>query len=724
MKIIPPLQRGARGDFQVKWLFGLLSRIFRLGRGRPLAAAALAVFSLILIYPEQSPLKSFRNTLFDTYQTYLPRERASAPVTIVGIDEASLKTFGQWPWPRSRLAALIDSIAAYQPAVIGLDIIMPEPDGASPARIAESIPQIDQTLRRQIASLPSNDHVLAAALARTPTVLAAAGFDYPSSTTSSTMRSAPFISRGGDAAAYIKHYPAVLKSLPELEQAASGQGLVSADLEKGVIRRLPMIATVGQTLIPSLSLESLRVAGGLQALEVDVGSGGIAFVGLSDVRIPTETNGEVWVHFTPFLPERYVSALDVLTGRTDPDMLRQKIVLLGLTGLGLLDYHTTPLGVRVPGIEVHAQILENIFDQRFLTRPAWLIWMEFGLFMACGILLLTLLPALKPRWSMLLIIVLIGAVICSGFLLYHFVRILLDASTLSMGFACISICLLSSTFIEADRERRNLQQKLQLEREAAAHLAGELEAARRIQMGSLPQPDSVLKGESRVELDAFLEPARQVGGDLYDFYFIDKDHLLVIIGDVSGKGLPASLFMVITKILTKSIALGGGSRVNEIINRANRELARENPEMLFVTAVAAVLHLETGLMEYVIAGHDAPWRINSEGVVDRLPGEGTLALSVFEELEYNCESVQLHSGDVICIVTDGITEAMNVAGNLYSTQRLTELLRKIGSPPDVFSLVRSIREDVSAFVGDAEQSDDLTLLALRWHGPKVGLNVY
>lgn len=698
-------------------LVNLLQQLFIAGRGRPAAAVMLAGFSLLLFFPDHSPSKMLRLALFDAYQTHLPRERISAPAVIVGIDEASLKALGQWPWPRSRLAALIDSISAFQPAAIGLDIIMPEPDRMSPIRLADSLPQIGPALRERLSRLPDNDRILAATLARTPSVLGAAGFDYQTPSTSNTLRTAPIAARGGDAAPFVRHFPAVLKSLPVLEDAASGQALLNADLERGVVRRVPLIASVGETLAPSLSLEVLRVAIGLPAIGVVVGARGILNVDLGDIRVPTQPNGEAWVHFTPFLPDRYISAFDVLSGRVNPEQMRQKLVLIGLTGLGLVDVVTTPLGERIPGIEVHAQLLENIFDQHFLTRPFWMPWMEWAVLLVCGILLLIAVPALKPKTSTALIVMLTALMIGCGVLLYRTQGLLFDAASLSMSIDIIFASLLVSNFIEIDRERRAVQQALQIEREATARVSGEMEAARRIQMGSLPQAATAFPSEKRFYLEALMEPARVVGGDLYDFYMLDRNRLFFIIGDVAGKGLPASLFMAVTKAMAKSIALNGGLSVSAILNRVNLELARENPEMHFVTAVAAILDTEQGRLEYCIAGHDAPWKIGADGTVTRLSGEGNPPLGIVEDFDYPLETEQLGRKDTICVVTDGVTEAMNPAGDQYGGERLTGLLERQNPCTTVPVLLEGLRNDVRVFVADAEQSDDLTVLIVRWQGP-------
>jgi serine phosphatase RsbU (regulator of sigma subunit) len=703
----------------MKRIRSFLLLLFRTRHGRPLAAAMLSVFALLMFFPNSSPFKTYRLDLFDSYQTYMPRERKSAPVIIVGIDENSLKLYGQWPWPRTILAELLDRLMSCKPAAIGVDIIMPEPDRSSPSRMADSLPQLSDALRRSLKSLPDNDHLLAAALTGKPVVLGAAGFDYATPATAQTMRTAPIVAKGGDPSPYVRKFIAVLKSLPELEDAASSQALLNADLEKGVVRRIPMIAAVGDILVPTLSVEMLRVAEGLPAINVEVGSRGITGVGPGDIRIPTQANGEAWVNFSKFLPERYISAADVLAGHFNPDLIERNLVLIGFTGLGLLDYKTTPRGEWVPGIEAHAQLLENISDGSYLQRPSWMPVLELAILLLSGILLLIAVPTLKPRFSLMLAVILSGILFCIGVLLYRTVGMLFDAASLSISLNSILASLLGSVFIESDRARGLAQKALQAEREAAARVAGELDAARRVQMGSLPQAADAFPGETRFALDALLEPAREVGGDLYDFYMLDRHRLFFIVGDVAGKGLPASLFMVMTKALTKSIVTDKTCDFNLLFNRLNGVLCQENPEMLFVTAFAAILDVESGLLTYCIAGHDAPWLINASGRIGQLTGEGNPPLSVMEDIDYQIESMKLDPGDAICVITDGITEAMNPAGELYGETRLPELLQSKGRGLSATELLGLIRNDVRTFVNNAEPSDDLSLIVVRWYGKQT-----
>lgn len=695
----------------------------RAGQGRPLAVALSVLLACALAAPGDGPLPRLRLALFDAYQTWMPRQRVSGPVQIIAIDEAALKEFGQWPWPRTRLAELIDRAAAQQPLAIGLDIMMPEADMTSPEALAGRLPA--GALKTELAALPPNDEVLAAAMRRAPIVLGAAGFNYPAASTTDALRVWPLKVSGDnvprnalkDALQSVRRFPQALASLPLMQAAASGQGLLSAELEKGVVRRAPLVGAVGESLLPSLSMELLRVATGAPAIEVMLDRRGVGTVSVGDLHVPTRPDGTVWVNFSAPAPDRYVSALDLMRGRLDPALLQNRIVIVALTGLGLTDYKTNARGDFLPGVDVHAQMIESFFDGAMLRRPAWINGLEVACFAIASLLLVWLMPRLRLRAAAPLIGGLSLAVFGGGAVLFARAGLLFDAASVFCALAVVGLSLLSSMLAAAVRDRKSSEQALQAARVAAAKTAGELEAARRIQMATLPNAASAFPGETRFALDALLEPAREVGGDLYDFFMLDADRVFFLIGDVSGKGLPASLFMVVAKALAKSIALRGETDMAAIMNHANRELVRENPEMLFVTGVAGILDAASGEVALCNAGHDAPRRLGVDGVA-RLQSADGPPLCVMDDFDYPVQRYQLRRGECLCLSTDGIGEAMDAAGNLYGNERLDALLARAvhgdaAMPADV---VRAVREDVRAHVGDAEPSDDLTLLVLRWNG--------
>lgn len=684
------------------------------GCGRLVAPALLCVLTVLQCFPEQSPWQFGQRALFDAYQRLMPRQPVGQPVTLVEIDEASLKQIGQWPWPRNRTAELIDAIAAHGPLAIGLDLYMPERDQTSPAQVADNLPPGQDTLAAALRALPSHEAQLARALACAPTVLAAAGFDYPTLSTRAGLRSMPLQQPDGEMAGHLRRFPYVLASLPLLQAAARGQALVSADPQDGVVRRVPLVAAVSDQVVPGLALEMLRVAAGASAIVLRGDVGGVRAAEVAGLRVPLQDNGELWLHFASASASRYVSAAEVLAGRADPALFRDKLVLLGLTGLGLSDRRVTPLRDTVPGVDIQAQVIESVLEQHFLRRPAWLHWAEVALLVGAGLFLLWAVPRLRPRLATLLASMLAVLLFGGGMLLFRYAGLLFDAASLFAGLNIVFGSLLSNVFIDADRQRRSAQRALARQREASARVAGELAAARRIQFGSLPQAERLFAGERRFELAALLEPAREVGGDFYDFFMVDAHRLFFIIGDVSGKGLPASLFMAVSKSLAKSAALRPGMGLADMIATANRETSRENPENLFVTAVAGLLDADSGELELCVAGHDAPWRVGAQAAL-RLQLDGGPPLCVLDDFPYPVGRSRLAPGEALVLHTDGVTEALDAQGSQYGSQRLAAVLARTRS--DAHGLRDALHADVRRFVGSTEASDDLTLLVLRYTGP-------
>lgn len=704
----------------MKRLLVTLRRALQYGRGRPVALLLLAAFLVALQFPRHSPFHIAQQALFDRYQRVFPRAIESRPVIVVDIDEASLKRHGQWPWPRTTLAALIDGINAQQPLAIGLDIYMPEADQTSPENVASRLPAEFAELARKLRALPDHDTILATSIRRAPVVLGAAGFDFQTLSTSSGLRSFPITVSGTDPLPFLRGYRWVLASRPHLQAAASGQALLSVDLDDGIVRRIPLVMAVNQQVVGSLAVEMFRVATGEPSARLLTDARGVAAVQVADLTIPTQENGEIWLHYAEPSADRHVSASAVLDGSLPKDFLRDKLVLVGLTATGLNDMRITPLGDHVPGIDIQAQVIEAAFDGRFLLRPSWLVQIESLLLLAGGAFLVWAVPTLRARLATLLASLMFVVLFGAGFALFRVSGLLFDAASIFASLNVVFVSLLGSQFIEADRERRLAELALRREREAAARMAGELAAARRIQLGSLPRADQLFPTERRFAIAAVLEPAREVGGDLFDFLMLDAKRLFFIVGDVSGKGLPASLMMVVTKALGKSIALRGEHGSAAILSATNVELARENPEQLFVTALAGVLDVDSGALELAIAGHDPPWRLDN-GDAKPVEGDGGPPLCVLDDFRYPPVHLQLRRGETLCVITDGITEAMDPKQEIYGADRLRHaLVAAQAGNPGPQQLLDAVRHDVQDFVAGAPAADDLTVLALQWLGPAQG----
>jgi serine phosphatase RsbU (regulator of sigma subunit) len=235
-------------------------------------------------------------------------------------------------------------------------------------------------------------------------------------------------------------------------------------------------------------------------------------------------------------------------------------------------------------------------------------------------------------------------------------------------------------------------------------------------MGMLPAPRQLFATEKRFALDALLEPARTVGGDFYDCFMVDRHRLFFLVADVSGKGLPASLFMALAKSLIKSLALRADNPdPGAILTRASADIDRDNPESLFITAFAGLLDTRTGALQYCNAGHEPPLLCRDGAPPQPMEHEGGPPLCVVEGFEYPTGHHVLAPEVVLCVVTDGVTEAMNARGELYGAARLRAALERVGAAaPD--RMIAAVTADVAGFVAGAEPSDDLTLLCVRWHG--------
>jgi sigma-B regulation protein RsbU (phosphoserine phosphatase) len=235
----------------------------------------------------------------------------------------------------------------------------------------------------------------------------------------------------------------------------------------------------------------------------------------------------------------------------------------------------------------------------------------------------------------------------------------------------------------------------------------------------VPTDFEAVAGGRPLEVHAALEPAREVGGDLYDFFWIGRERLCMLVADVSDKGAGAALFMARTKsvvrLLAPQLAAEGAALVSRLVERANEELCRDNPHGLFVTLLVAVLNAETGEVDYCNAGHNPPCRVGPARGVTPFTGARGKPLGIRDNFRYQTVTERLQPGESLFLFTDGVTEAMNPAGDLFGYERLVTSLRSSAHQP-ARALIASVLNEVRAFAGMAAPSDDIAALACRWLG--------
>jgi adenylate cyclase len=437
-----------------------MKRLARWARQFGLARAVCLVLLFALVplrLLDPRPVEELRLRTFDFFQVLRPRPQTSFPVVIVDIDEASLKAIGQWPWPRTTVADLVTRITQLGAAAIGFDVIFSEPDRMSPAVAEHSFQGIDAETRAKLDALPSNDDVLADAIKHSRVVVGEAGSAVrePRTEAEKALQTG-FAIVGPDPTDDLVTFSGLLRNVLPIEQAAAGRGLFSIKPERdGIIRRVPVIMEAQGTLVPSLAMEMLRVVTKATAILVRSDNAGVRAVAVPGLEVPTDRNGQFWVHFNKTNPARYVSAKDVLQGQVPADRLRGRLVLIGTSAIGLLDIKTTPVEAAMPGVEVHAQILESVLTKTLLNHPNYAIGAELIVAVLFGLAIIVVAPLLSPTIVVVLGVLLVAGLIGLSLFLFVAHNLLIDFTYPLISSWLIYLVL---TFVNYFREQKQRQQ--------------------------------------------------------------------------------------------------------------------------------------------------------------------------------------------------------------------------------------------------------------------------
>lgn len=428
----------------------------------------LAVASILRAL-DPLPVARMRSLVFDTYQQFSPRALDPAlPVRIVAIDEESLARIGQWPWPRSAMAELMRRLSALGATAVGFDIVFPEPDRLSAEELVRAFPAAfsDPKLRASMAALPTNDGSLAAALAAGPSVL---GFiALPVGNPAAIPEKASFATAGDDPRIFLRPFASAAQSLPQLVRGARGLGALNWLPEPDqVVRRMPLLVRIGDTLQPAFSLEVLRIATGSSTLLVRAsGASGIeAFgeaTGIAQVRVgahtvPTDGQGQIWMRFAPSDERRYIPAWKVLAGEVGADDVRGRIVLIGARAAGLLDLRTTPLDASIPGVEIHAQVIEQVLAGVQLNRPDFMLGAEIFYLLVVGGLVAALIYFSGAASGALLGALALIAVTVLSWLAYSQIGWLVDPVYPSLAITLLYIAGTAYLYKRTETERRQVR---------------------------------------------------------------------------------------------------------------------------------------------------------------------------------------------------------------------------------------------------------------------------
>jgi adenylate cyclase len=397
------------------------------------------------------------------------------PVVIIDLDEKSLREVGQWPWPRTILADLVSKLAGTGVLCVAFDVVFPEPDRLSPANLAHALPGLPPEAAAALAKVPGGDELFAQTIKRTPVVLGRAAREQGSSDPSPA-RTTPvaLVSAGGSSSAdplkKLIHFGGLVRNVPVLEEAAPGLGIFMLAEEKdNIVRRVPLAIAVGESIYPALSVEMLRIALKQNAYVIASNAAGVESIRVGPskggVRIPTDDQGRVWVHFADPDPRRYVSAADVLAGRVPPERLAGKLAIVGTSAAGLLDIKATAAGRSMPGVEVHAQLLEQVLAQELdsahaskpLSRPNWAVGGEVILAAVVGLIIIVVLPMAGAWWALGIAVAGIGALAAVAWRLFATEGFLIDVTYPAFVILVLYLLLTFVGYVREEAQRRRIR---------------------------------------------------------------------------------------------------------------------------------------------------------------------------------------------------------------------------------------------------------------------------
>ncbi len=659
---------------------------------------ALLILLIVLKISNPSFIKSISFISFDLYQKVFPLEKRETDVIIIDIDEKSLGKFGQFPWSRSVFAKIIENVKASNPKAIGFDIFFSEKDKQSPEEIIKAYNLIPTDIS-ELQNIKGHDEIFREQLEKSKSVIAVLGSSVPSHGTHDRSSKARFLSKGGDPKKFTYGYPHSIGSLEKLEKSAKGLGSISfLDQTDGIIRSLPLIVRFENKLYPTMGLEMIRVGTNQKNLYVEMNEIGINRISSRPYKIESDPNGIIWIRYKKSLKSQYISASSVFDGKFDSVRFKDKYVLVGASAQGLFDLVKTPLGVTIPGVEVHGNVIENILDQSYLIRNPNTYIFELLFSILVAIITFFLSQRMKPKYSLSLFFGSIVIVVVIGFSVFLFRSELVD---ISYPIFMLTITFLTGLYFRFVEENKIALANLQKE----AKLLKERELAGGVQKSLFPD---ITRYENFIY--AKNVPARDVSGDYFDVVKVGKSEYFFTLADVSGKGIKAGMYMAKASSIFRTLS-NLSYPLEKVVFGVNNELVEAKFKGMFVTAVFGKINIDTGEVNFVNAGHESIMVFdvdkNFEFIKSEMPPIGII--KYFTETMVKSNTINLKDKTFV-VYTDGVTEGYLKNGQELGAEGVKEIVKNLDliTPKNI---VDSIAKELDW--GAEKLRDDITCLAIN-----------
>ncbi len=657
----------------------------------------LLVFLILIKIINPAFVKSISYLSFDLYQKVFA-EKKDSDVVIIDIDESSLGKFGQFPWNRKVFADILDKINESNPKAIGFDIFFTEKDKQSPDEIIKSYGLVPADIA-ELQNLKSPDEIFSEKLKQSKSIIAVLGSNVPSHSNYDRKAKARFLSKGGDPKKFTYQYPYSIGSLEVLEKDVKGLGSISfLDQLDGIIRSLPLVVQFDKKIYPTMGLEMVRVGSKQKNIYVELNEVGIQRISARPYKINSDPNGIIWIKYKKSDKNQYISAGDVYDGKFQSDFFTDKYVLIGASAQGLFDLVKTPLGITIPGVEVHANVIENILDQSYLIRNPNTYIFELLFSIIVALITFILSQRVKPKLSLSIFFGNILAIIVIGFCIYKFRSELVD---MSYPIFIVTVTFLTGLYFRFIEENKIALDNLQKE----AKLLKERELAAGVQKSLFPD---ISKFENFIFAKNI--PARDVSGDYFDVVRSTPEEYFFTLADVSGKGVKAGMYMAKASSIFRTLT-NLKFPLEKVVFGVNNELVEAKFKGMFVTAVFGKLNIKTGELVFINAGHESILTFdqnkNYEYIKSEMPPIGIV--KYFTESMVKSNTMNLKDKTFV-VYTDGVTEGYLKNGEELGAEGVQKIIDGM-SEVTPKTIVESIEKELNW--GAEKLRDDITCMAIN-----------
>jgi len=666
-------------------------------------------FSIILLFlilvRIQNPefVKSISNISFDSYQKIFQYNDKQDEIVIVDIDEPSLVKFGQFPWSRNIFSKILDNINQQNPKSIGFDIFFSEKDKQSPEEIIKTYSIEDIDIKNALQSIKGHDEKFQKTLKETKSVLAVFGSLIATKGTFDRKGKARIFAKGGNVKNYLYNYQYSLGSIPILEKNSKGLGSINYITQSdAVVRSLPLLMVFNEKLFPTFGLEMIRVGEKKRGIITYLNDNGIKNISIKPFEFKTDKNSLIWVKYNRSINDNFISAEKVFNNEFDNKFFKDKYVLIGASAKGLFDTVKIPTGETVPGVQVHANVIDNLLKNNFLKRNDEIFIFELIVSILISIIAFVISQRIKPKYSLSIIFIGLIIIFVFGLAIYKFRSELIDVS---YPMIMISITFLTGLYFRFLQENKIALQNLQKE----AKLLKERELAGGVQKSLFPDISAF---ENFVYAKNI--PARDVSGDYFDVMKVGTEEYYFTLADVSGKGVKAGMYMAKASSIFRTLS-NLNFPLERVVFGVNNEIIEAKFKGMFVTAVFGKFNPISGDLTYINAGHESIMLFDKskkiEFIESDLPPIGIM--KYFAESMVKSNTINIKDKTFV-VYTDGVTEGYLPNGEEFGAVGVENIVKEmeIITPKDLVEKVTSTLN-----WGIPKLRDDITCMAINFDNP-------